>query len=299
MVFGAMTQANGFETGFSLNNVKWTGDYWISQESYIQSIDINPNGSNIFYISWLNTGVSAVNNICTLSLGSTYQLSSNIAMPIRIPSSNLAPAPASGVGGLRFHSDNGNILYYTTNQQVSNTWVNDPFIIPSIFQPSSNTFLMNTPVLNSTFVHSSDNVYAAAFISSQNFPVQRGFLGMNKSTRVGFNINNNFLLSNYNSGGFHGATSDKKMDIIIVLSGLNITSNTWLLSKMYITNKAFNAFSTSTKYDFTNIYPLFPANMKPTRASGIVVDKQNAQYLFINALINNKWTICKFQLRAT
>ena len=77
MVFGAMTQANGFETGFSLNNVRWTGDYWISVEGYINTFDINPDGSNVFYISWLNQTQAggAVNNICTVSLGSKYQLS--------------------------------------------------------------------------------------------------------------------------------------------------------------------------------------------------------------------------------
>jgi hypothetical protein len=53
------------------------------------------------------------------------------------------------------------------------------------------------------------------------------------------------------------------------------------------------------KLQWVNIYPLFPANMKPTAGYGIVVDREQGQWLFVNALINSKYTICKFQLRAT
>ena len=302
MVFGAMTQANGFETGFSLNNVRWTGDYWISVEGYINTFDINPDGSNVFYISWLNQTQAggAVNNICTVSLGSKYQLSSNIAMPIRIPSSNLCPAPTKFASALSFHP-NGNILYYSTSTHFSNTWVNDPFIIPSFFQPSSNTIILSSGAF--LFMsHAPDTNYSLASSRSIDFG-DRTFLGVNRSVPIGFTTAGSSLLGNtrYNTvGGFQGILVDRKMTYIISLSGLNITSNMWLLSKFTVSKPLVgNAIGTRPKYDFVNIYPLFPANMKPTLGSGIAVDRENVQYLFINALINSKWTICKFQLRAT
>jgi len=52
------------------------------------------------------------------------------------------------------------------------------------------------------------------------------------------------------------------------------------------------------KLQWVNIYPLFPANMKPTGCYGIVVDREKGQWLFVNAIINGLYTICKFQLRA-
>jgi hypothetical protein len=106
----------------------------------------------------------------------------------------------------------------------------------------------------------------------------------------------------YNIGGHYGISSDPINRELLELSGFSITSNIVLLNRFVGTEVSNNVTATvinNRKKYFRNIYPLFPTNMKPTEIYGIVVDREKGQYLFVNALINSKWTICKFQLRAT
>ena len=296
MVFGAMTQANGFETGWNINNLRWTGDYWISQENFIIDIDINPDGSNIFYFSSFSVNSLTNSNACVLSLGKNYILSSNIGLPIRTPSTNLNPNPLGGIGGWGFDST-GNKLYFSNDGRVSNTWLTDSFIIPPSFSPNSNTLISSSLSAQGFLTDSNSTYLNVAQLPTGSGATNKNITPVNKTngTFGGF-IAPASLGSIYNIGGHHGISVKRDGTVMLSLDGLNITSNLWLLNRINLLN------STSlvrNKYDFVNIYSLFPANMKPTRGCGIVVDRENGQWLFVAALINNKYTICKFQLRAT
>ena len=294
MVFGAITQANGFETGWNINNVRWTGDYWISTESYIADIDTDLVGSNIIYSASISINDPSA-NVCVLSLGTNYVLSSNISPPRRVP---FLQSPT--ITALSF-DPTGTVIYFsnTTLQQTFVYPLSTPFIIP----PTISTFQLfyMAGIINSSGTSTATDKY---YIYS-NHVGDKGFLVNQKGGAMAY-IPIPLLNSNYNTGGFvQGITAKRDCSVIFVLSNLNVANKTWLLSSTTF-NKNLTAAQYALlgddmqrKYNFVNIYPLFPDNMKPTNGRGIVFDREKGQWLFVNALINSKWTICKFQLRAT
>jgi len=280
MVFGAMTQANGFETGWNINNLRWTGDYWISQESYISDIDINLDGSNIFYASSISRNHPTA-NICVLSLGSKYQISSNIGMPMRVPFSNV------------------NSTYTGRSHPYT---VSPAFIIPTVITPGVGAFMAGHGISGVTATTSSSYYFITPDITAD---PKSNVLTMNVKGGATVTATPRVLNNNpYNIGGMYGITVKRDTSVLLTLSGLDITKGSWLLSSLTFNsklpvNQSLLSSNISNSRNFTNIYTLFPNNMKPTNGNGIVVDREKGQYLFVNALINSKWTICKFQLRAT
>jgi len=297
MVFGAMTQANGFETGWNINNVRWTGDYIIVGTDFIGDIDINNNGSNIHFLQSLSPSNPINSNICTIRLASNYVLSSNIGLPIKVPVPGSVSTNGS-VTGFSFEPT-GNFLYFGKPSTVCNVYTANPFIVPNPFPTS---FTISKTGLTLGFMSVTNQTWFCTpyktLTATDKFIGRYSFNGP-YTAWGGVNV---LGQNKYNIGGHYGISSDPINRELLELSGFSITSNIVLLNRFVGTEVSNNVTATvinNRKKYFRNIYPLFPTNMKPTEIYGIVVDREKGQYLFVNALINSKWTICKFQLRAT
>ena len=297
-----MTQANGFETGWSINNLRWTGDYIIiPNETWIGDIDIDKYGSNIHYLGMNNTpGTSPrLSNICTLQLTKSYVLTSNISLPLRVGvPSTIVSATNSLYGGFCF-DPTGYILYLGDTNRVCNVYTPNPFIVPNPFPTS---FTVAKSGLTSGMMTFSDKAWFSVpfrvAAPSDKF-IGRYSLSGSYTVWGGVNV---LSQNKYNVGGHSGISVDSINKNLIELSGFSITSNSLILNRFSANDVSDNFGGVTinrTKKDFINIYSLFPSNMKPTEVYGIVVDRENGQWLFVNALVNSKWTICKFQMRAT
>ena len=300
MVFGAMTQANGFETGWSINNLRWTGDYIIiPNETWIGDIDINGNGSNIHFLGMNDIpGTNPrLSNICTLTLSTPYVLTSNISLPVRVSvPSAIVSAISTSYGGFCF-DPTGYLLYLGDTNRICNVYTPNPFIVPSPF-PTLYTVAKVGPT-SGMMTFSNKAWFSVPFRALGSFDkfIGRYSLSGSYTTWGGVNV---LSQNKYNIGDHSGISVDSINKNLIELSGFSITSNSLILNRFSANDVSDNPGGTTinrTKKDFVNIYRLFPSNMKPTDVYGIVVDREKGQWLFVNARVNSKWTICKFQMR--
>ena len=292
MVFGAMTQACVSPNGWgSIERIRWTGDYIILPDSFVGDIDINQNGSNIHFLSAFEPNNSLRANICTIPLGKNYVLSSNTAPPIRVP------ANIGGyVWGFGFDPTGTSIFWGNPLvNNINNVYTSNPFIVPNPFPTTVTTF-------KSSIISGMMSVTNKTWFSTyyQGYPPKVNDKIYTYIDRFGsrpFAFSNLLTTNKYNVGGHHGISAEKDNKVVLELSGISTANNRMILNR-FTSNLGGNVVDL-VKLQWVNIYPLFPANMKPTAGYGIVVDREQGQWLFVNALINSKYTICKFHLRAT
>jgi hypothetical protein len=224
-------------------------------------------------------------------------------MPMRVPFSNVS----STITTLSFN-DVGTVMYFSNTFGRSYSYtISPPFIVPSVIPipQAGDVTIMAAHSISGGVVSTTSNIFY--FITPDiGYDATSNTLFMNSKGGTLASVSPTVLNNNpYNKGGMYGITVKRDTSVLLTLSGLDTTKGLWLLSSLTFKGKfssgqqSLLSSNISNMRNFTNIYPLFPGNMKPTDGNGIVVDRENGQWLYVNALINNKWTICKFQLRAT
>ena len=302
MVFGAMTQGNGFESGYNLRNLKWTGDFYSNAGATtlirFTGVDVNLTGSNIYFMSThsLNNTINVLN---ILTLSTPYQLSSF--------TNRLSVTTSRAYRGLSF-ADDGTLMATSAATTYASTAKYTDFAIPL------------TPAI--AFTHPgtwSDNgtPYYISAISSTSvwyhnqeatvYPASTGNKTLTyDDTRAGSPEGIIPSQSRY-SYGLAGVAYDRvSRRRLFTLETCNVVQNTMYLTSTYVPNYS-NLTSVTTagftilfnqKYQRVNLYPLFPDNMKPTSGHGIGIDRVQGQYLFVCCTIGANEYIVKFQMRS-
>jgi len=298
MVFGAITQTNGFESGFNLRNIRWTGDFYSNARATtlirFTGVDVNLTGSNIYFV---NTASSAgtINVLHVLTLSQPYQLSS---VTSRVsPALNLSNI----LSGLSFTSDG----YIYTAKSPSN----------SVFRSTSaygSGFVLTTPIAftNTNMGNGSPYYVAATGALSSNVLYHDKDTTSNpgtaaKSYTSTANGSTNELTIQTPSQarfelGMAGSCYNPGTRRLFTLENANVIQNTMFLTITYFGAGPINPVPSrmNPKYQRVNLYPLFPDNMKPTSGHGICVDRDKGQYLFVCCTIGANEYIVKFQMRS-
>ena len=288
MVFGAMTQANGFESGFNLRNIRWTGDYYrvLLSGNRIGGIDINPSGSNIYFSFVYSSGQTAsVINILLLNKPYVLSTGSTVLSP------SLSTAASLRIG-----------LSFTTDGYLLATR-----LIPSItILRSANSFGTNfaIPISTLTFTDlsltaggsSAIQLAATGPLTSNIFYSTSGATDIYRSLPTIGASQTSFTLPvvDVYSGISSSFCYNKSNNILFSLESLNIGKGELFLNTTYFSNPTVM----KPNYQRVNLYPLFPPTMKPTQISSICVDRDKGQYLFLSCVINTLIYIVKFQMRS-
>lgn len=310
MVFGAMTQGNGFESGYNLRNIRWTGDFYSNAQAItltrFTGVDVNTTGSNIYFMSThsLNNTINVLN---ILTLSTPYQLSS---FTNRLSVPTFAGGTGGGYRGLSF-ADDGTLFVSNSSSTATSVLKYTNFAIPL------------TPDI--AFTHPSywsDNLtpyHVAAADSSSNiwyhnqeatvYPAVSNSKSIVYDDSRSAQSSTDFIpaQSRY-SYGLAGVAYDRvSKRRLFTLETCNVVQNTMYLTSTYIPDptKLYTVVGGTftelfnQKYQRVNLYPLFPANMKPTSGHGIGIDRVQGQYMFVCCTIGANEYIVKFHLRAT
>lgn len=307
MVFGAMTQGNGFESGYNLRNIRWTGDFFSNARATtltrFTGVDTNLTGSNIYFMSThsLNNSINVLN---ILTLSTPYQLSSF--------TSRLSVATNAAYRGLSF-SDEGTLFTTTAGGTLGSDAKYANFAIPL------------TPTItftNPTGWNDNNQPYHIAAISSPSLTSSSGWYHDVEGTAYPPVANSKILNYDDNRAGIPNGTIPSQARYSYGLAGVaydrvsgrrlftletcNVVQNTMYLTLTYIPDptKLSTVITTqftalfNQKYQRVNLYPLFPSTMKPTSGHGIGIDRVKGQYIFVCCTIGASEYIVKFQMRS-
>lgn len=317
MVFGAMTQANGFESGFNIKNVKWTNDYWtISSNTVdvqrITGIFLNPAGSNVYFIN--TAPISGTTNVLPflhiLQLSEPFKLSSVIRRVHNTPSAftRVSGAAMQTNGRISFYSTHYNSLIQSNRFLYSAVTFGSNYVFPMRSNGRISSFTVNgsipspflyfcaatntSPEIISCHV---DVAPGSNITSSQKTVYTTGLDSL--PTQLSFIIPYQNLYNTGLAGVEVDIVSSNKR--LYTLETVNIVANTMHLACTYFNSSTFASSSIRQNIQRVNLYPLIPTALKPLRAHGMCVDRKNGQYLYICCDINPSATqaILKFQLR--
>lgn len=311
MVFGAMTQGNGFESGYNLRNIRWTGDFYSNARATtltrFTGVDVNLTGSNIYFMSThsLNNSINVLN---ILTLSTPYQLSSF--------TNRLSVVTNAAYRGLSF-ADEGTLFTTTSGGALGSNAKYTNFAIPltpaiTFTTPTGwgdNNQPYHIAAISSPLLTSSSgwyhNVEATVYPATDN---NRTLTYDDTRTGTGVNVPNGIIPSQSRySYGLAGVAYDRvSRRKLFTLETCNVVQNTMYLTSTYVPNYS-NLTSVTTagfttlfnqKYQRVNLYPLFPANMKPTSGHGIGIDRVQGKYIFVCCTIGANEYIVKFQMRS-
>jgi len=311
MVFGAMTQTNGFESGFNIKNVRWTGDYWSVSSSTtdvnrITGIFLNPAGSNVYFMNSAPPNIS-MPTLNILQLAEPFKLSSLIR---RVKTSAFGTnqryfgCGMTPEGTLITVRDNlGNIQFVTSSGGTNYAFPMVPGVINITYTstgggPKAGPYYFMAATGNSSVPTLTCNadVKSGSTITSSQTTVYTYLLNMTLSTS--FIVPSQGL---YNTGvaGIEVDISSSRRKLY-TLENVNIVANTMHLACTYFNSTTLSTSTILPNIQRVNLYPLLPTALKPTRAHGLCVDRKNGQYLYICCDIDPSATqaILKFQLRA-
>jgi len=315
MVFGAITQANGFESGFNIKNVRWTGDYWsvssnTTDVNRITGIFLNPAGSNVYF---LNTASLSTSNVVPflhiLQLAEPFKLSSVIR---RVHNSPSAFTRVYGVGMLTNGKIQFNASHYNSTSQSIRVYYStgnfgrnyvfpmsagriSAFSITGASTPLQFTYFSAATNTSSEIITCYSDVASGATITDTQKTVY--------TTTINGTATQQFIIPYQNL--YNTGLAGVEVDIIssnkrlYTLENVNIVANTMHLACTYFNSTTFASSTILPNIQRVNLYPLLPTALKPTRAHGLCVDRKNGQYLYICCDIDPSATqaILKFQLR--
>jgi len=297
MVFGAITQTNGFESGFNLRNIRWTGDFYSNARATtlirFTGVDVNLTGSNIYFVNTASAAGTA-NVLHVLTLSQPYQLSS--------VTDRVSPAlsATNTFSGLSFTSDGYIYVASVTSSTVfrSTSAYGTGFVLTTPIAFTNTNMGNGTPYyVASTGALSSNVLYNDRDTTSTN-PVTAA-----KSYTSTANGSTNELIIQTPSQarfglGMAGSCFNATTRRLFTLENANVVQNTMFLTTTYFSAVPINNSRANPKYQRVNLYPLFPDNMKPTSGHGICVDRDKGQYLFVCCTIGANEYIVKFQMRS-
>ena len=298
-----MTQTNGFESGYNLRNIRWTGDFYSNAQAItltrFTGVDVNLTGSNIYFMSThsLNNTINVLN---ILTLSTPYQLSSF--------TNRLSVATNSGYRGLSFSND-GTLMTSNSNATGVSVSKYTNFAIP--LTPAINIghlanwsdngipYHLAAVTSTSTWYHNTEGTAYPASDSSKTITYD--------DNRASNTVEGTLISQSRYSYGLAGVAYDRSSQRkLFTLETANVVQNTMYLTLTYVPNYSnLTAVTTAgfntlfnPKYQRVNLYPLFPDNMKPTSGHGIGIDRVNGQYLFVCCTIGANEYIVKFQMRS-
>lgn len=299
MVFGAMTQGNGFESGYSLRNIRWTGDFYSNAQAStlirFTGVDVNTTGSNIYFVNTASAAGTA-NVLHVLTLSQPYQLSSVTARVS--PALNLSNI----FSGLSFTSDG----YIYTAKSPSNSVFRSTSAYGTGFVLTPPIAFTNTNMGNgtpyyvaSTGALTTSNVLYNNQDTTTNSPAVSGNLSYT-STANGTTTELSITVPAQTrfQTGMAGSCFNAATRRLFTLENANVVQNTMFLTTTYFSAVPINNARANPKYQRVNLYPLFPSAMKPTMGHGICVDRDKGQYLFVCCTIGANEYIVKFQMRS-
>ena len=296
MVFGAMTQGNGFESGYNLRNLKWTGDFYSNAQAItlirFTGVDVNLTGSNIYFVN--TAAASTINVLHVLTLSEPYKLSSATARISPTLSSSLSLSSLSFTTDGYIYTAVLGAVYRSTNAYGTN------FALPiGTGVPFTNTGLNNgTPYYVTTTGPVSSNVLYNDIDTTQPNP---GTASRNYTCDLPGVAGETLILTPSQARfglGMAGSCYNPDTRRLFTLENANVVQNTMFLTTTYFSPGPPVTPRMNPKYQRVNLYPLFPRTMKPRSGHGICVDRDKGQYLFVCCTIGANEYIVKFQMRS-
>ena len=297
-----MTQGNGFESGYNLRNIRWTGDFYSNARATtltrFTGVDVNLTGSNIYFLNTVNTSAT-INILHVLTLSRPYQLSSVAA--------RVSPT-LSSIGrfsGLSFTSDGyifvTSVTVGSVFRSTSSYGTNFALPIDTSLTFSNRNMVNGTPYYVASTGALSSNVLYNNQDTTTNSPANSGFLSYT-STRDG--STNELIITVPAQARFQkgiaGSCYNAATRRLFTLENANVVQNTMFLTTTYFSAGPINPVPSRMNplYQRVNLYPLFPSTMKPTSGHGICVDRDKGQYIFVCCTIGANEYIVKFQMRS-